>query len=93
MAFLLGLIGTVILVILVGTIGMVVLTAMVSYCLLFAAGAVLYIAIGLILTGLDTGEGGAVVGGFVLLLVVGGLAVRFYRRGEKGMAGDNKTST
>ena len=79
MAFLLGLIGTVILVALISTIGVVVFIGMAAYYLLFAAGAALYIAIGLILTGLDTGEGGAVVGGVVLLLVVLGLVAKFIK--------------
>ena len=82
MAFLLGLIGTVILVVLVGTIGMVVFTAMVAYYLLFAVGVALYIAIRLILTGVDTGEGGAVVGGVVLLLVVVGLVAKLIKHGK-----------
>lgn len=79
MAFLLGLIGSVILVALISTIGVVVFIGMAAYYLLFAAGAALYIAIRLILTGVDTGEMGAVVGGFVLLLVVLGLVAKFIK--------------
>ena len=83
MAFLLGLIGTVILVVLISTIGLAVFIGMAAYYLLFAAGAALYIAIRLILTGIDTGEGGAVVGGVVLLLVVVGLVAKLIKLGKE----------
>ncbi len=91
MAFLLGLIGTVILVALISTIGVVVFIGMAAYYLLFAAGAALFIAIRLILTGLDTGEGGAVLGGVVLLLVVLGLVAKFIKMGQQSKSSDGKT--
>lgn len=93
MAFILGLIGTIILVALACIVGAAIIGALAVYYVLLAAGIALLLAGRLILQGLETGENGMTAFGvFLLLLVVGG-AVRLYRS-EKDDASktDDKTT-
>lgn len=82
MAFILGLIGTVVLIALAGMVGLAVFAALASYWVLFVAGWLFLVAVGLIFQGVETGENGVVAGGVLLLLLVINLAVRFYRFGK-----------
>lgn len=80
MAFLLGLVGTVILVVLIGTIGLAVFTAIAVYYLVLIAGIVFLLSLRLIFEGFDTGNYGMGFGGLALFLVAGGLVFRFFQK-------------
>lgn len=79
MAFILGLIGTIILVALACTVGLVIIGALAVYYMLLAAGIVLFLAGRLILQGLETGESGMTALGVFLLLLFVAIVVRLYR--------------
>lgn len=86
MAFLLGLIGTVILVVLIGAIGFAIFIGMAVYYMLFAAAIALFIATKLIIEGFAEDNYGMGLGGIALLLIVVGLVVRLYRGGNKDVS-------
>lgn len=89
MAFLLGLIGTVILVVLVGTIGFAVVVGVLTYAMFFAGGLLLLLAVKLIVEGFSEDNYGMGFGGIALLLLVVGLVVQLYRLGKKNSTGKN----
>lgn len=89
MAFLLGLIGTVILVVLVGTIGFAVVVGVLTYAMFFVGGLLLLLSARLILEGFSEDNYGMGFGGIALLLLVVGLVVQLYRLGKKNSTGKN----